>query len=462
LFLIGLTVFAGGSVGAAFSGSVSQLIAWRGVMGAGAALTMPATLSIINDLFRDPRERTRAIGLWAGTSGIGIAIGPIAGGVLLAHFWWGSVFFVNLPIVIAGAIGALLVVPDSKNPDAARPDPVGGMLSILAFGCILWAIIDAPTRGWTSARVIEVGVVGLAVLAAFVAWETHIDHPMLNFSLFRSRRFSAATSSLSLGVFGLFGALFVQTQFLQFDLGLTAIQAGVRILPIAAVVAIAAPFSTVIIRSVGSKVTASAGLLSIAGGLLQLSLVASSTTTYAQVVPGMLLIGLGAGLVMPTATDAVIGSVPRGDAGVGSATNGVSIQLGGAMGVAVIGSSLSSRYRDHLSTVMALQHVPAFIARAALGSIGGAIDIARRLPGSAGAQLMHAAGTAFMSGVGLSLAIGAGVATAGFIVALLALPSRPSHPPGGRDADAPRGVDARRAKDASPAADPIAASAWTR
>jgi MFS family permease len=223
LLLIGLAVFAGGSVGAAFSGSVGQLIAWRAVMGSGAALTMPSTLSIINDLFRDPRERSRAIGLWAGTSGIGIALGPIAGGVLLAHFWWGSVFFVNVPIVIAGAIGALLVVPNSKNPHAARPDPVGGILSMLGLGCVLWAIIEAPTRGWSSSRVIDVGIAGLAVLAMFVAWETRSDHPMLNFGFFRSRRFSAAITSLSLGVFGLFGALFVQTQFLQFDLHLSAI-----------------------------------------------------------------------------------------------------------------------------------------------------------------------------------------------------------------------------------------------
>ncbi|HEY5277168.1 MAG TPA: MFS transporter, partial [Coriobacteriia bacterium] len=269
LFLIGLAIFGCGSIGAAFSGSVASLIAWRAVMGAGAALTMPATLSIINDLFRDPRERSRAIGLWAGTSGIGIAIGPIAGGLLLARFWWGSVFFVNVPIVVAGAIGALLLVPDSRNPNAARPDPVGGLLSMLGLGCVLWAIIEAPTRGWSSTRVVGVGVAGLAVLAMFVAWEVRSDHPMLNLRFFRSRRFSAATSSLSLGVFALFGALFVQTQFLQFDLHLSAIGAGVRILPIAAVVAVTAPLSAFIVRLVGSKVTASAGLLAIGGRLLE-------------------------------------------------------------------------------------------------------------------------------------------------------------------------------------------------
>jgi EmrB/QacA subfamily drug resistance transporter len=428
LFLIGLGIFAGGSVGAAFSGTVGQLIAWRAVMGGGAALTMPATLSIINDLFRDPADRSRAIGLWAGTSGIGIAIGPIAGGLLLAHFWWGSVFFVNVPIVVAGAVGALFLVPDSKNPQAARPDPAGGLLSMLGLGCVLWAIIEAPTHGWSSSRVIEVGVAGLAVLAVFVAWEARSSHPMLNLRFFRARRFSAATSSLSLGVFALFGALFVQTQFLQFDLHLSAIEAGVRILPIAGVVAVTAPLSSVFVRFLGSKAVAGAGLLAIASGMAETAAVAGTGTTYLQVLPGLVLIGLGAGLLMPTSTDAVLGSVPAGDAGVGSATNGVSIQVGGALGVAVIGSILSTRYQHHLTASLAGAPLPAGALHTALGSIGGALDVAEKLPAAYGAQVSQAAGTAFMSGLGIALAVGACVTVAGLAIALAALPSRPAPP----------------------------------
>ncbi len=425
LFLIGLTVFACASVGAAFSGSVGQLIGWRAAMGAGAALTMPATLSIINDLFRDPHERSRAIGLWAGTSGIGIAIGPIAGGVLLSRFWWGSVFFVNVPIVALGLVGALLFVPGSRNPAAKRPDPAGGLLSMLGLGCVLWAIIEAPTHGWSSTKVVATGVGGLAVVGAFVAWEARSDHPMLNLAFFRARRFSAATSSLSLGVFALFGALFVQTQFLQFDLHLSAIGAGVRILPIAAVVALTAPLSAFVVRIAGSKITAAAGLLAIAGGLLDASLVSSPATTYHEVLPGMILIGLGAGLLMPTATDAVIGSLPPGDAGVGSATNGVAIQVGGALGVAVVGSVLSTRYQHHLTTTAGARLLPPAVLHTALGSIGGALDVAAKLPVAVGVQLDRAAGAAFMSGMGISLAVGAGVALAGLLVALAAFPSRP-------------------------------------
>ena len=425
LFLTGLIVFACGSIGAAFSTSVGMLIGWRAVMGGGAAMTMPATLSIINDIFRDPGERSRAIGIWAGTSGVGIAIGPIAGGLLLAHFWWGSVFFVNVPIVIVGAIAAIPLLPDSKNPDAGRPDPVGGLLSILGLGSLLWAIIKAPTSGWLSPDVIAVGVFGLAVIAMFVAWEAHSTHPMLNLAFFRKARFSAATSSLSFGTFALFGALFVQTQFLQFDLHLSPIEAGIRILPVAAVVAVTAPLSALAVRRFGSKLVATGGLLSISTGLLWISVVSGPATTYPQIVPGLMLLGLGAGLVMPTATDSVIGSVRRGEAGVGSATNGVAIQVGGALGVAVIGSILSTRYQHHLtSTVTGM--LPVGALHIALGSIGGALEVAANLPLFLAAQLVSAASSAFMSGVAISLLIGATVALAGALIALLALPARPA------------------------------------
>ena len=259
-FLIGLTVFAGASTGAGFSGSVSLLIAWRAVMGIGAALTIPASLSIINDVFRDPTERARAIGAWAGTIGLGIAIGPIAGGLLLARFWWGSVFLVNVPITVAGFVGAVTTVPDSKNPAAEQPDPTGALLSIAGLGLLLWAIIEAPTEGWASGEVIGVGMASLAVLGAFVVWEARSRHPMLRLGLFSDRRFSVAAAGESFGTFGLLGALFVQTQFLQFDLGYSPLQAGLRILPVAAVLVVSAPLSPVIARFVGIKCTAAAGL----------------------------------------------------------------------------------------------------------------------------------------------------------------------------------------------------------
>lgn len=425
LFLTGLTLFAVASVGAAFSGSVHELIGWRAAMGLGAALTMPSTLSIINDLFRDPGERARAIGMWAGTSGLGVALGPITGGLLLERFWWGSVFLVNVPVIAAGFVAALPLLPDTKSAAPHRPDPLGAAMSVAGLGLLLWAIIEAPTHGWTSRSVVGTGVAGLAVIGAFVAWEAHTDHPMLDLHLYRLPRFSGASASIALGVFALFGALFLMTQFLQFELGLSPLQAGVRILPVAAVVVLTSPLSPFVVKAVGSKLTAAAGLLALAAGLLQMGVGASASTSYRDVLPGLLLLGVGAGLVMPTATDAVIGSVPQADAGVGSATNGVSIQVGGALGVAVIGSLLSTTYRDDLGRSLAPHRLPHALTDVVSGSIGAALRVADAVGGGAGKALAAAARAAFMSGVGVALVVGAAVAVGGALVALVALPARP-------------------------------------
>ncbi len=426
LFVIGLAVFAAGSIGAAFSGSVNTLIAFRAVMGAGAALTVPSSLSIINDVFREPRERARAIGVWAGTIGLGIAIGPIAGGILLARFWWGSVFFVNVPIVAAALIGALLVVPDSKNASAERPDPGGAVLSVVGLGLLLWAIIEGPSNGWTSHRVLGAGLASVAAVGAFIAWEARTSHPMLKLEFFRDRHFSVAAAGECLGVFGLMGALFVQTQFLQFDLGYSPLQAGLRILPMAAVLVVCAALAPVVSRFIGVKLSATAGLAAAAGGLWLISAASTRGTSYVDIVPGLLLIGVGAGLLLPTATNSLVGSLPRGDSGVGSAANAVALQVGGAIGVAVIGSVLATRYQDHMAKALAGRTVPVAATHAILGSLGGALDVAHSAGGVTGIDLGLAARSAFMSGMEVSLAVGAIVALAGAVLVAVCLPSRPS------------------------------------
>jgi EmrB/QacA subfamily drug resistance transporter len=423
-FFIGLTLFGGASTGAGFSGSVGFLIAWRAVMGIGAALTIPASLSIINDVFRDPTERARAIGAWAGTIGLGIAIGPIAGGLLLARFWWGSVFLVNVPIVVAGFVGALMLVPDSKNAVTGQPDPAGALLSVAGLGLLLWAIIEAPTEGWASGEVIGVGLASFVVLLAFVVSEARSRHPMLRLELFSDRRFSAAAGCESFATFGLLGALFVQTQFLQFDLGYSPLQAGLRILPIAMVLVVSAPLSPVVARLIGIKHTVAAGLAAIAGGLWQVSSVCSVATTYGDVLPGMLLLGLGAGLLLPTATNSVVGAVPQGDSGVGSASNAVALQVGGALGVAVFGSVLSTRYQDRMNVALAGRHVPVVAMHTILGSLGGALVVADRAGGATGALLARVARAAFMSGNKVALAVGGAVALVGALLALVGLPSQ--------------------------------------
>jgi EmrB/QacA subfamily drug resistance transporter len=440
-FLAGLAAFAGGSTWAAFSGSVPMLIAARASMGVGAALIMPSTLAIIADMFTESHQRQRAIGLWAGTSGLGIALGPIVGGLLLAHYWWGSVFLINVPIAAAGALFAVVLVPDSKNPAAKRPDVAGSLLSMAGLGLVLWSLIEAPVRGWSDGLVIGTGIGGLTVLAAFAGWQRISTHPMLNLEFFRDRSFSAAITLVGLVTFGLLGALFVLTQYLQFELGYTALEAGVRVLPAAGAIAVIAPLSSLLVRAVGTKLTVAAGLLVVAAGLVQIS-TASTASTFLDTLPGMILLGVGSGLVTPSATASVIGSLPRVHSGVGSATNGTFLQVGGALGVAVAGSLLVTRYQNRMTDSLApYMHAPALPAGvtlppgvrptlppeasdAILGSLGGALEVATRIGGTLGKQLAAMARSAFVTGMDLSLLVGADVAIAGGLLALLLLPSR--------------------------------------
>jgi EmrB/QacA subfamily drug resistance transporter len=422
-FLAGLVVFAAGSAWAAFSGSVGMLIAARTGMGIGGALMGPSSLSIVTDMFRDASERQRAIGLWAGTSGLGAALGPIVGGLLLSRFWWGSVFLINVPIAAIGVAFGILLVPDSKKAAALRPDLAGAALSITGLGLLLWAIIEAPLLGWSSSLVIGVGLGALVALGVFVAWERASSHPMLRLDFFASRRFSVAISSTGLANFGLYGALFLVTQFLQFDLAYTPLQAGLRILPAAGVIAVVSAGAAVFVRLAGTRFTVAAGLLIIAVGLWVDSSL-SVTSDYGDILLGMVLLGVGAGLAIPAGIESVMGSLPRGDTGVGSAANGAFVQTGGALGVAVIGSLLATRYQGRMTAAVAPYRIPHAIHATILGSIGGALDVAAHLGGTFGTLLAHVARSAFISGANLGLRTSAVVALAGSLIALAALPSR--------------------------------------
>jgi EmrB/QacA subfamily drug resistance transporter len=422
-FMAGLAIFAVGSAWAAFSGPVTLLIAARAGMGIGGALLIPSSLSIISDMYRGPGERQRAISLWAATTGVGVALGPIIGGLLLAHFWWGSVFLVNVPIAVAGLIAAALLVPDSRDPGASAPDLVGAVLSIAGIGLVLWAIIDGPSWGWTSASVLAAGAAGLAVLAAFVGWERFSAHPMLHLAFFRNRAFGAAIPAVATVNFGLYGALFVLTQFLQFSLGYSPLAAGVRVLPAATAIVVIAPLSAVGVRLIGPKLTMAAGLAFIASGLYLVSGVTVSSG-YGSIVAGLVLLGAGAGLALPTSSGSVVGSVPREHSGVASATNTTANQVGGALGVAVVGSLLTTRYTGHVTAALAGQHVPAAAMAAIQGSLGGALAVAARLPGTSGELLAHLARAAFASGLDLGMLAAAGAAVAGLLITVIWLPGR--------------------------------------
>ena len=327
VFMAGLAIFGAGSAGAAWSHSTDLLIATRAVMGIGAAALMPCTLSILTNVFTGERDRARAIGIWSGTSGVGIAIGPVLSGFLLAHFWWGSVFLINVPIAALGLLATVWVVPNSRNPVSPRADPLGVCLSIVGLSALLWGIIEAPSRGWTGTPVISALAGALLILIAFVFWERRTDHPMLPLRFFSNRRYSAAIGALALVLFGLLGMFFLMTQYLQFALGYSALATGVRIAPLAMTVLVIAPISVVAARRFGTKVVVGLGLALVALGFGILSQT-TATTIYGDLIGPFVVIGVGVALVLAPCTESVMGSVPKEEAGVGSATNDTAMQVG--------------------------------------------------------------------------------------------------------------------------------------
>ena len=278
LFMAGLLVFGAGSAFAAYSGSADRLTAARAIMGVGAAALMPGTLSILTNVFTQPRERVRAIGIWSGATGLGVAIGPILGGYLVTHYWWGSVFLVNVPVVVIGVIAAIWLVPNSSDANGSRADPVGAVLSLVGLGTLLWAVIEAPGRGWSSAPIVGSLAASVTILGSFVLWERHTDHPLLPLRFFRSRRYSVAISALALTLFALLGMFFLMTQYLQSVLGYSALAAGFRIAPVALALLIVAPVSVLLARLVGTKIVVAGGLALVALGLGLLSTTSADGT----------------------------------------------------------------------------------------------------------------------------------------------------------------------------------------
>ncbi|HVM65249.1 MAG TPA: MFS transporter [Acidimicrobiales bacterium] len=419
----GLLVFGAGSVACAFAGSADILIATRAVMGLGAALIMPATLSILIHVF-PPQERARAIGIWAGVSGLGIGLGPLIGGELLDHFWWGSVFLINVPIVLAALAAVRLIVPESKDPAASRTDAVGVLLSIVGIVSLIYAIVEAPNRGWTDSLILAMFAVAAVVLAVFVWWELRADRPMLDIRLFRNPRFGAANLSIVLVFFAMLGSLFLITQYLQFIHGYTPLEAGVRTAPIALIMMVFSPPAGQLVKRVGNKVLVATGMFIAALGLLLLSRL-TAASTYAEFFGAMAVLGVGMAFAMTPATDSIMGAIPPERSGVGSALNDTTRELGGALGVAILGSIFASAYASRVTTAVTRLHVH---ATGATKSVGTALGIARGIGGPVGQQLASAASHSFIDAMSRALLVGSFVAFAGALVAAIWLPNRAPAP----------------------------------
>lgn len=424
---VGLVMFGLGSILSAVATSPNQLIAARAVMGVGGAFIMPATLSLITSVF-EGRERGRAIAVWAGVAGLAVAVGPVTGGFLLEHFYWGSVFLVNLPIV-AFALGAgLLIMPTSKDPTAPKLDLVGAALSIGGLVTLVYAFIEAPSSGWSDPLILAALGVAAALLVGFFLWERHSSHPMLPLSFFRNPRFTTASATISILFFTMFGVIFLLTQYFQFVLGYSPLQAGVRLLPLALTMMVVAPLSARIVERVGTKVVVATGMFLVAFSVLSFTQF-EVTTGYGNIVWRLIVMAVGMGLVMAPATESIMGSLPLARAGVGSAVNDTTRQVGGALGVAIIGSVLASTYGTKVDDAVAGQPLPKGVAGEVQNSLGFALETASRIGGPAGNVLASAARSAFVDGMHQGFLLAAAAALVGAIVAFVWLPARAARMP---------------------------------
>lgn len=398
----GLTIFALASAVAAFSDTTGALITARGVAGIGAALIMPTTLSILSQVF-PPHERAKAIGIWAAFAGAGGALGPLVGGLLLEHFWWGSVFLINVVIGGIALVAGGMVVPTSRNPERSPLDPVGAALSMLGFGALLFAVIEAPERGWTSPLILACFAVAVALLGGFVRWESTSRAPMLDMDLFRVTRFATGTLTITMAFFSMFGMFFLATQFFQYVRGTSPLMAGVSMLPNALAMLFWAPRSQKVAARFGARATVAGGLLLHATGFALLSF-STQATPYILSGVAFLIIGTGSGLAMAPTTSMIMSAVPMNRAGMGSAVNDTAREVGGAAGIAVLGSILATRYRAGLSSFV--DQLPLPVAEAVERGVGQALGVARVRGGAQGAGLADAARDAFVDAMALTLRVG--------------------------------------------------------
>jgi EmrB/QacA subfamily drug resistance transporter len=418
----GLLVFGLGSLAAAHAATAGMLIADRVVMGIGAAFVMPSTLSILTSVF-PADERPQAIGAWAAVAGVGVVIGPTLGGALLTHFAWGSIFLVNVPLVLLALMLVVRVVPESADTRTHPLDLAGTVLVAAALVALVDGIIEAPQRGWGSAAtLVELGAAVLLLLA-FVRWELRHPYPLIDLTVFRQPSLAAATMAVAVIFFALFGSLFALTQYLQLVHGYSPLSAGLRALPFGIATGVTSPLSTPLARRFGSRVVIAGGLTMMGGGLLALS-TAGVATAYPPLAVFVAIMGAGMGLVMAPASTTIMTGVPADQAGAGSAVNDTIREVGGALGVAVIGSLVASRYAARLRAPLIDHRAPAAVVHLATGSIAAADAVGRAVGGARGRELLLAAHWSFTTAMATGMRVAAAVALGGAVYCMIVLPRR--------------------------------------
>jgi len=424
--VLGLLIFAGGSVMGSMVDETSLVIVARAIMGVGAAVVMPATLSLLVATF--PRnERTKAITAWAATSGLAVAVGPLVSGWLLEDHAWGSTFLINVPIAVVAVFGALALVPPSKAEGMGRIDYVGGLLSIVSVGSLVYAAIEGPHFGWGVGPVSAAVVAGVG-LVAFVAWELRHPHPMLDVRKFALRPFSGSMLVVLFFFFGMFAVIYYSTQFLQFVLGYGSLDTGVRLLPLAGAVFLGSAVTGMLTPKLGVKAMVVTGLAVGTAGMFLLTQI-DKGSTYGDLLVPMMMLGFALGLAISPATDTIMGSFPESELGVGGGVNDTALELGGALGIAVLGSLLGTAYRDELTDLVG-NRLPAEAMETAKDSVGGGLAVAERVTQdpSAGPQQAQAAvdavHQAFAHGVAHTSLIGGIIMATGTLIVLAVLPGR--------------------------------------
>ena len=422
---VGLIGFGFFSLLASLSHSTSALIASRALMGVSAAFVFPATLAILTNVFTNPSERQKALGIWGATSGLAVAFGPITGGALLEHYWYGSVFLVNIPIVLITLVGGQLLIPRLAYERPGRFDARGVVISTSGVTLLVLAIIEGPQWGWTASGTLACFVAAAILLSTFALLELRTAEPLLDVRVFRLPRFSAGAVSISVAFFTLFGFIFLITQYFQFVKGYSTLSAGVHTLPFAIVAAIFTPLGALFALKIGSRVVVATGLVLMAAGLITAGLTSTPTTPFwGPIIAAEILLSLGLSLITAPATEAVMGSLRPEQVGAGAAVNNTTRELGGTLGVAVFGSIFTSAYGPKIAQVFDLLPIPVAAKHAARQSMAAALDVTSRAPVALQSHLQNVTFAAFQSGLRLACLSCAVVTLLGAVVAALFLPRR--------------------------------------